>query len=78
MIKLSNIELKDGIISVLVESHEGHPLQKYTLLINASTGEAASDLVDADKYDMAKVVNKLMSYIEQGAPLPQIDCVATH
>ena len=78
MIKLSNIELKDRTISVLVESQEGHPIQKYTLRINTTTGEAESDLADADKHDMAKVVNKLMSYIEQGEPLPQIDCIATH
>jgi len=78
MIKLTNIQRSNNKISVDVESHETQPYQKYQLIFDIYTEAYEASIPNPDKFGVLKIIHKLSSYITEGKPLPEIDCIACY
>ena len=78
MIKLTNIEQTVRNVSMDVESMETTPRQKYRLTFDVETEEYSASIKNPDEFDVAKIIRKINSYLEEGKKLPAIDCIACY
>lgn len=78
MIKLTNIERAGRSVSMNVESKETVPHQKYRLVFDTATEKYSASIKNPDSFDVAKIIRKISSYLEEGKKLPAFDCVACY
>lgn len=78
MIKLTNIERTGRNVSMNVESMETIPHQKYRLTFDVETEKYSASIKNPDEFDVAKIIRKISSYLEEGKKLPAIDCIACY
>ena len=76
MIKLKDIELKDDIICVCVDSLSRASEQRYKLVFNYKTEEFKTSINDVSMFDVSKIMYKLTSYLNEGKELPKQACIA--
>lgn len=76
MIKLTNIQKNNNIISVNVVSNESYPHQSYKLIFDIVSEKYSASINEPDKFDVFKIIHKLSSYTKDGKKLPEIDCIA--
>ena len=78
MIKLTNIEQTGRNVSMDVESMETTPRQKYRLTFDVESEKYSASIKNPDEFDVAKIIRKISSYLEEGKKLPAIDCIACY
>ncbi|MCR5045132.1 MAG: hypothetical protein K6A42_00975 [Treponema sp.] len=78
MIKLTNIEQTERNVSMDVESMETLPRQKYRLTFDVETERYSTSIKKPDSFDVAKIIRKISSYLEEGKKLPAIDCITCY
>ena len=78
MIKLTNIERTGRNVSMIVESMDTFPHQKYRLTFDVETEKYSASIKNPDSFNVAKIIRKISSYLEEEKKLPVIDCIACY
>ncbi len=78
MIKLTNIEQTGRNVSMIVESMDTLPHQKYRLTFDVETEKYSASINNPDSFDVAKIIRKISSFLEEEKKLPVIDCIACY